>query len=234
MEDTMDEQTRQQAFVSALITEHFAQQSARSTTVAEANGRAGIYLASVSSALVAFGFVAQVATRLDPFVAAVLPALFVLGEFTFVRLVENSIESLVSLEQIQRIRRYYAGLVPEAAQFFASATPPGSQAAAGVGATQEGEGEMAAALASTGVGASRAEMLFTAASMVGAVNSILGGVGIALLLQRVAGVGSAGTVLIGIVATLVVFGLHLVWESRRGDAALGWRAAPRRAHGRPR
>lgn len=93
---------------------------------------------------------------------------------------------------------------------------------------------MAAALASTGVGASRAEMLFTAASMVGAVNSILGGVGIALLLQRVAGVGSAGTVLIGIVATLVVFGLHLVWESRRGDAALGWRAAPRRAHGRPR
>lgn len=134
----MDEQTRQQAFVSALITEHFAQQSARSTTVAEANGRAGIYLASVSSALVAFGFVAQVATRLDPFVAAVLPALFVLGEFTFVRLVENSIESLVSLEQIQRIRRYYAGLVPEAAQFFASATPPGSQAAAGVGDTQDG------------------------------------------------------------------------------------------------
>jgi hypothetical protein len=29
----------------------------------------------VSSALVAFGFLAQVATRLDPFVAAVLPAL---------------------------------------------------------------------------------------------------------------------------------------------------------------
>jgi hypothetical protein len=93
---------------------------------------------------------------------------------------------------------------------------------------------MATALASTGMRASRIEMLFTASSMVAAVNSILGGVGIALLVQRVAGVGSAGTVLIGVAATLVVFGLHLVWETRRGDAALGWRAASRRGHGRPR
>jgi hypothetical protein len=60
------------------------------------------------------------------------------------------------------------------------------------------------------------------------------GVGIALLLQRAAGIGNAGTVLIGIVGTLVVFGLHLVWESRRGDAALGWRAASRRVDGWPR
>jgi hypothetical protein len=230
----MDEQTRQQAFVSALVTEHFVLQSARSTTVAEANGRAAIYLTSVSSALVAFGFVAQVARRLDPFVAAVLPALFVLGEFTFIRLVENSIENLVALEQIQRIRRYYAGLVPEAAQFFTSGTPLGSPAGAGVGDTQDGDGKMATALASTGMRASRVEMLFTASSMVGAVNSILAGVGIALLLQRAAGIGGAGTVLGGIVATLVVFGLHLVWESRRGDATLGWRAASRRAHGGPR
>lgn len=100
----MDEQASQQAFVSALVTEHFVAQSARSTTVAEANGHAAIYLTSLSSALVAFGFVAQVARRLDPFLAAVLPALFVLGEFTFIRLVENNIENLVFLEQIQRIR----------------------------------------------------------------------------------------------------------------------------------
>jgi hypothetical protein len=67
MEDAMDEQARQQAFVSALVTEHFVAQSARSTTIAEANGRTAIYLTSLSSALVAFGFVAQVARRLDPF-----------------------------------------------------------------------------------------------------------------------------------------------------------------------
>jgi hypothetical protein len=146
----MDEQARQQAFVSALVTEHFVLQSARSTTVTEANGRAAIYLTSVSSALVAFGFVAQVANQLDPFMAAVLPALFVLGVFTFIRLVENSIENLVFLEQIQRIRGYYAGLVPEARAFFASGTrmPSGSPAGAGVDGTDQGE--MATALASTG------------------------------------------------------------------------------------
>jgi hypothetical protein len=92
---------------------------------------------------------------------------------------------------------------------------------------------MATALASTGMGASRVEMLFTAASMVAAVNSILGGVGIALLVVWAVGIDAAGAVLVGVVATLVVFGLHLVWESRRGDAALGWRAAGPRARGRP-
>ena len=124
--------------------------------------------------------------------AAVLPALFVLEVFTFVRLVENSIENLVFLEQIQRIRGYYAGLVPEARAFFASGTgtPPGSRAGAGVDGTEAGE--MATALARTGIGASRVEMLFTAASMVAAVNSILGGVGIALLVGWAVGIDAAG------------------------------------------
>jgi hypothetical protein len=70
----MDEQTRQQAFVTALVTEHFVQGSARAATITESNGRGAIYLSAVSSGLVAFGFLAQGAGRLDPFVAAVLPA----------------------------------------------------------------------------------------------------------------------------------------------------------------
>jgi hypothetical protein len=53
----------------------------------------------------------------------------------------------------------------------------------------------------------------------------------ALLMQWVAGIGAAGAGLVGVVATLVVFGLHLVWESRWGDAVLGWRVAARRARG---
>lgn len=226
----MDEHTREQAFMSALVTEHFVLQSARSTTVTEANGRAAIYLTSVSSALVAFGFVAQVAKRLDPFIAAVLPALFVLGELTFLRLVENAIENVVFLEKIQQIRDYYRGLVPEAAQFFTSAAPPATRPMAAASASQDNQEAMAAALAGTGMSASPVEMLFTAASMVAAVNSIIGGVGIALLAHAVAVAGGVGTVLIGVTASLTLFGLHMVWQSRRGDAVLGWRAA-RRARG---
>jgi hypothetical protein len=75
-------------------------------------------MGAVSSVLIALGFLAQVVTRLDPFVAALLPALFVLGELTFAALVRNTIENLVLLEQMQRIRGYYRGLVPEASQFF--------------------------------------------------------------------------------------------------------------------
>jgi hypothetical protein len=114
----MDEHARQQAFVTALVTEHFVQAGARAATITESNGRAAIYLSAVSSGLVAFGFLAQGAGRLDPFVAAVLPALFILGIFTFVRLVQTSIEAAVLSLQIQRIRGYYRTLVPEAQQFF--------------------------------------------------------------------------------------------------------------------
>jgi hypothetical protein len=64
------------------------------------------------------GFLAQVVTRLELFVAAVLPALFVLGEFTFAALLRNTVENLVLLGQMQRIRGYYRGLVPEAGEFF--------------------------------------------------------------------------------------------------------------------
>jgi len=44
---------------------------------------------------VAFGFFAAATHRLAPLVAAVVPALIVLGMFTFVRLVETSIENMV-------------------------------------------------------------------------------------------------------------------------------------------
>lgn len=114
----MDQQTREQAFMNALATEHFVLQAARSAIVGEQVGRGSIYLGAVSSALIALGFLAQVVTRLDPFVAAVLPALFLLGEFTFAALLRNTMENLVLLGQMQRIRGYYRGLVPEAGAFF--------------------------------------------------------------------------------------------------------------------
>jgi len=117
----MDEHARQQAFVTALVTEHFVQASARAATITESNGRAAIYLSAVSSGLVAFGFLAQGPGPLDPFVAAVLPALFILGIFTFIRLVQTSIEAAVLSLQIQRIRGYYRTLVPRP---NSSSTPP--------------------------------------------------------------------------------------------------------------
>jgi hypothetical protein len=86
-----------QAFMSALVTERFVLQSARSTTVSEAVGRSAVYLTCVSSAVVALRVSSPPQHRLAPVVATVLPALIVLGIFTFVRLVETSVENVVFL-----------------------------------------------------------------------------------------------------------------------------------------
>ena len=170
----------------------------------------------MSSALVAFGFLAQVATRLDPFVAAVLPALFILGEFTYIRLVDNGVESLLVLQRIQRIHGYYRSLTPEAEQFF-EAPPP--------------DDEMAAAVASTGVRMAWVGILFTSGSMIAAVNSILGGGGLALLAGRLGGLGSGPAVLVGMAGTLVLFGVHLRYGMRRA-AQVGLRPQPMRGRAR--
>jgi hypothetical protein len=196
----MDQQAREQAFVSALATEHFVLQAARSAIVSEQIGRGSIYMGSVSSALIALGFLAQVVTRLDPFVAALLPALFILGELTFAALVRNTIENLVLLGQMQRIRGYYRGLVPEASQFF---DPPQTDA------------QFQAALGTVGLESSPGQRLFTGASLVAAINSILGGAGLALLTARVAHLGDGTVVAVGAAVALLLFVLHLLYQQRR-------------------
>lgn len=196
----MDQQAREQAFLSALATEHFVLQATRSAIVSEQIGRGSIYMGAVSSVLIALGFLAQVVTRLDPFVAALLPALFVLGEFTFAALVRNTIENLVLLEQMQRIRSYYRGLVPEASQFF---DPPDTDA------------QFQAAVGTMGLQSSPGQRLFTGASLVAAINSILGGAGLAVLAARVADLGDGAALAVGASVALVLFVWHLLYQQRR-------------------
>jgi len=203
----MEQQAREQAFISALTTEQFVLQAARSANVGEMTGRGTIYMGAVSSALIALGFLAQVVTRLDPFVAAVLPAVILLGEFTFAALVRNTLEYLVLLRQMQRIRGYYRTLVPEADQFFGQAA--------------EAE-RFSAAMATVGLRARPAGMLFTGASVVAAINSMVGGVGLALLAAKVASPATGAALAVGITAALVLFGLHLLYQQQRAASVVLW------------
>jgi hypothetical protein len=196
----MEQQAREQAFISALTTEQFVLQAARSANVGEMTGRATVYMGAVSSSLIAFGFLAQVATRLDLFVAAVLPAVFLLGEFTFAALLRNTLENLVLLRQMQRIRGYYRSLVPEADQFFGQAAE---------------EERFFAAMATVGLQARPAGMLFTGASVIAAINSIVGGVGVALLAAKVGHLEVNAALPVGIAAAVVLFGLHLLYQQQR-------------------
>jgi hypothetical protein len=55
----MEQQAREQAFISALTTEQFVLQAARSANVGEMTGPGTVYMGAVSSALIALGFLAQ-------------------------------------------------------------------------------------------------------------------------------------------------------------------------------
>jgi uncharacterized membrane protein YciS (DUF1049 family) len=200
----VDQQTREQFFINALVTEHFVLQSARGATIGEMVGRGSIYLGTVSSALIAFGFIAQSELRLAPFVAAVLPALFVLGELTFLALLRNSFQNIEFLRRIQKIRGYYRGLVPEAEEFF---DPPGR------------DSETASEMATVGLGRGAAALLFTGASTIAAVNSILGGAGLALLLMHTIRLDDASVTAIGVFAAALLLVLHIAYEYWRGRDA---------------
>ena len=107
--------------MSALTTEHFVLQTAASATVTESASRTSLYVFSLSSSLVALGFVSHPSQPFSLFAAAVLPALFMLGIFTIVRLVDTGLE-YKHVRGIARIRGYYRTLTPEAAVYFSERT----------------------------------------------------------------------------------------------------------------
>jgi hypothetical protein len=99
-------------------TEHFTLQTARSITVSEANGRAGIYLAALSSSLIALAFIGQMSELGEAFFAfalILLPVLAYIGVVTFLRLVQSSIEELAFAHRIASLRDFYLRLLPELA-----------------------------------------------------------------------------------------------------------------------
>jgi hypothetical protein len=106
------------AAVSFATTEHFNLQTARAATVSEANGRASIYLAALSSNLIALAFIGQLSrlgTAFYAFALILLPVLAFMGVVMFQRLVQSSIEELAYAQRIARLRASYLGLAPERA-----------------------------------------------------------------------------------------------------------------------
>ena len=190
MDEPTDPLARQLA-VSALTTEHFNLQSARMGTITEANGRATLYLSTLSSAVIAIAFVGQANQLGDPFylfALVVLPPVFLLGVFSFLRLVQTSIEDIVYAVGSFRIRQYFLGLDPAAAPFFPPTDPRGMTKLERIGVVSTGP----------------LQMLLTAASMVACINAIVGGVAVALALRSLL---EASVPVSAVVGTLVGLGL---------------------------
>jgi len=192
---------RRAAFEAALNNQYFVLQSSRANTVAESGARATLYVMALSSTLVATGFVSPSHIALGPFLAVVLPTLFVLGLFTLVRLIDTGVENLSCIRAMGRIRRYYAELVPEAPQYFGDG-PDGGGSALAAAAMRRG----------------RFVGLFTIASMIAVVNAVVGGTGVTLLVAHLQGGFTQGFLLpiaVGVLIGLVLVVAFLIYQNRR-------------------
>ena len=201
----MDENEPPPAFMSALTTQHFVLQGALSANTSEVGTRASLYLFSLSSSLVALGFASRSPGLFVPFVAIVLPSVFILGLFTAARLVDSNLEGILFLNGIARIRKYYRTLSPEAEEQFS----------AEFGWWPENKAWPALQLGPF-VG-----FITTTASMVAFINSIVAAVGVALLAGRL--LEKKQTLLaslIGAGVALMLMAAFLAYQKWRYDSAM--------------
>jgi hypothetical protein len=156
--------------LTALTTEHFTLQGARSQTMNETSARASVYMYSVSSALVALGFVTQVADGVGAvfttFALTVLPTIYLLGCATYVRLVELGAEDLRYGIAINRIRGYYKELAGERSDLF----------------LMSGHDDAAGVFVNMGLSPDRRSRAFAFSTAIAVVNGVVGGAGAALAL----------------------------------------------------
>ena len=170
----MAEAPDRQELLTALTTEHFTLQGARSQTASESASRASLYILSVSSTLVALGFIGQaseVGSTFDVFALTVLPTLYVLGVFTFVRVVECGAEDFRYGVAINRIRNYYKQIAGDQAKLF----------------LLSGHDDARGVFANAAVPVEGRRHYFSFATVVAVINSVVGGGAIAIALGAIAG-----------------------------------------------
>jgi hypothetical protein len=203
----VSEQVDRQALLTTLTTEHFTLQGARSATVSESSARAALYVGSLSASLVALGFVAQLSAAGDTFrvfALVVLPTVFMLGLFTFARLVESSIEDLFYGRAINRIRHYYVERAGPESRYFVLSP----------------HDDIFGVLSNMGLRPSRWQLYFTASSMVAVVNSVVGGAALALAVWIAFDSPVAAAALSGAAFAFVSVTVHLAWSRRRHEASV--------------
>ncbi|PZE84133.1 hypothetical protein [Curtobacterium sp. MCBD17_032] len=131
------------------------------------------------------------------YLAVVVPVVVLLGVFTYERLVQTSLEDVVALAAMQRIRRWYGTILPGAGRYFPL---PGTRAAPNE-------------LIDIGLRLSWRGVFSTLSSAIAGVNCIVAGAGAALAASSVTGPG--GTVVTGVVTAAVLAVLHGLYQERR-------------------
>jgi hypothetical protein len=177
------------AAVTFVTTEHFTLQGARASTIAEATGRATMFLGAVSGGLVALGLIATAAgvnTAFYAFALVLLPTLVLVGLATFNRALQSGIEDFGYATRIARLRGYYFQYAPELVGYLTSVPP-----------TQR--------LGLQGIGGGRWQRFFTVSGTVGLVTAVLAGSAAGLLAAVVSDHVLAVAITTGVVVAVAVF-----------------------------
>jgi hypothetical protein len=195
-----------QQLLTALTTEHFTLQGARSQTMSESSARASVYVFSVSSALVALGFIGQISAVGDifnVFALTVLPTIYLLGAVTFVRLVECGAEDFRYGLAINRIRNYYQQLAGDRADLF----------------LLSGHDDGVGVFANMGLPVENRTPLFAFSSAIAVINSVVGGAAVAIALGALLDASLGLAAAVGAVAAIVSVLAWLRYADRLLDAA---------------
>jgi hypothetical protein len=197
------------AIVQFLAAEHFTLQSARASTVNDINGRATIFLNSVSAGVVALAFLGQ-ASHLGPpfyvFALVLFPSLALLGFATLARTLQSSIEDTIYARGMNRIRHYFVERTPDVVPYVILST----------------HDDTAGVMWNIGIERSSWQMWLTTAGIIAMITAILIGV-FASLAVSAAGLGGVVTRIgAGVLAFLGAFATLNRYQRQR------WRAADRR------
>jgi hypothetical protein len=189
------------AAVSFVTTEHFTLQGARSSTIAEATGRATMFLGTVTGGLVALGLIAT-ATNVGPafyaFGLVLLPTLAFVGLVTFDRALQSGVEDYGYARRIARLRAYYYPHASELIDFLAS-VPPDER------------------LRLQGLRGGRLQRVVTVAGMVAVITAVLGGSTAGLLLAVTGGPPLLVTVGSGVVVGVAVLVALMRYQASAWD-----------------
>jgi hypothetical protein len=192
--------------VSIMTTEYYTLQMGRAMTVADANGRATLFLGAVSTSLVALAFVGGMShssmglgQAFYVFGVVLLPSLLFLGLVTFERVLQSAIEDAVYVRGSNRIRHLYVELAPEMRPYFILSV----------------HDDEAAVMANMAMRWSWWQMFLTTAGTIAVLNSVLIGAFLGLLLAALVGSPLVVCAGVGGGAFLASVGTHQWYQWRR-------------------
>jgi hypothetical protein len=190
-----------------LSTEHWSLLASRSLAWNESFSRAGMFLSTLSGAIVALALVAQASAFGDGFTLfalVILPVVLFIGLATFVRLGASNYHDRMCVVGMNRIRAAYLALAPDLERYFVTSAHDDAR---GVGITMGSPYQGTLPLI---------HLLAATPAVIGVLNSVLAGAIAALAALRL---GAATPTVLGLGAVgFVLAMLAQGWYGRRNIA----------------